>query len=165
MEIWKEIKGYEGLYEVSNFGNVRSKTREVKRSDNKRGFYKSRTKALNKDNKGYLRVTICKDGIPSTFKVHRLVASHFIGDIEGFEINHIDGNKQNNFVDNLEICTTKQNCFHSLVIGTKGGVKLKEHQVIEIRSSDRNQHELALIYGVHVSNIRAIQKRKSWKHI
>ena len=165
MEIWKDIQGFEGLYEVSNYGQVRSKTREVKRSDKKRGFYKSKTKALNKDNKGYLRVTICKDGTPKTFKVHRLVASNFIGNIEGFDINHIDGNKQNNLVSNLEICTTKQNCIHSLIIGTKGGVKLNENQVLEIRSSIKNPHELASIYMVHVSNIRAILKRKSWKHI
>lgn len=165
MEIWKDIIGYENLYEISDYGNVKSKTREVERKDKKRGFYKSKIKSLNKDNKGYLRVTICKEGKPSTFKVHRLVASHFIGNIEGYEINHIDGNKQNNFVDNLQICTSKENSFHALINGLRGGIKLNEDQVRQIRFSKLNQQELSSIYKVHVSNIRAIQKGKSWKHI
>lgn len=102
MEQWKAIKGYEGLYQVSNTGKVRSlnykcsgKIKELSPGDN--GL-------------GYLQVNLYKEGKCKRFKVHRLVVQAFIGEIpKGLVVNHKDENPQNNNVDNLEICTYEYN--------------------------------------------------------
>ena len=102
IEIWKDIKGYEGLYQVSNFGNVMSLN-----------YYRSGKPKLLKPGKtknGYLLVTLYKNRKRKSYKVHRLVAEHFIPNPDNLpEINHKDENKQNNSVDNLEYCTHEDN--------------------------------------------------------
>lgn len=99
MEQWKPIKDYEGLYEVSDAGKVRSlkfgKVKELSPGDN--GF-------------GYLQVKLRKEGKRKHFFIHRLVVEAFIGEIhKGLVVNHKDENPKNNNVDNLEICTQKYN--------------------------------------------------------
>lgn len=98
---WKQIKGYEGLYEVSNTGKVRTL------NYNRTG----KVKELSLVNCcGYLHVNLYKECKCKQFLVHRLVVETFIGEIpKGLVINHKDENKQNNNVDNLEICTQKYN--------------------------------------------------------
>lgn len=107
-EIWKDIKGYEGLYQVSNKGRVKSLDRYVLRNGNTlfvRGVILSQ---LN--NRGYLTVRLCNSGKYKNYFVHRLVANAFIhNDNNYFEINHIDENKHNNYVENLEWCDRKYN--------------------------------------------------------
>lgn len=101
MEKWKTIKDYEGLYEVSNNGLVRSLN--YKRS----GIVKELSQ---KNINGYLFVCLCKEGKRKDFYVHRLVVEAFIGEIpKGLVVNHKDENPSNNNVDNLEICTYKYN--------------------------------------------------------
>ena len=106
MEIWKDIEGYEGLYQVSSLGNVRrlySKTYPYPR------LLKQSLR------RGYLSVDLCKDSIRKTVSVHRLVAECFIPNPENYEqVNHIDENKMNNCFQNLEWCTCSQNINHSL---------------------------------------------------
>lgn len=102
-EKWIPIKGYEGLYEVSTHGNVRS----IKRSGSKGGISKIF------DDRGYDRVYLSKNGKMKQFILHRLVAIAFISNLENKEqVNHKDGNKQNNFVHNLEWVTRKENELH-----------------------------------------------------
>nr|DAO38314.1 MAG TPA: homing endonuclease [Caudoviricetes sp.] len=100
-EIWKDIEGYEGLYQVSNFGRVKSLDRYVLRNENTlfvKGIVLSQ---LN--NRGYLTVRLCNSGKYKNYFVHRLVANAFIHNDNNYsEINHIDENKHNNHVDNLE---------------------------------------------------------------
>ena len=97
MEEWRAVPGYEGLYEVSNIGNVRN----VRRNTLLR---------LQKTNKGYIRVSLCKNGIQTGFQVHRLVAQAFIPNPNNLpQVNHRDENPSNNNVDNLEWCTAKYN--------------------------------------------------------
>ena len=106
-EIWKPVKGYEGLYEVSNTGNVRSLPRKAKgRKGIVRGVVLK--PALSKD--GYLRVTLRKDNICINKSVHRLVGEAFLDNPYGHPvINHKDEDKTNNHVDNLEFCTIQYN--------------------------------------------------------
>lgn len=104
-EIWKDIKEYEGLYQISNLGNVKSL---------------KRNKLLKpiKDKDGYLCVTLYKMCKLKEKKVHRLVAQTFILNPENKpQVNHIDGNKQNNVVNNLEWCTRLENIEHAWKIG------------------------------------------------
>ena len=98
-EYWKPVVGYEGLYEVSNWGRVKS----IK-------FGKERILKLHKDTSGYLCVTLCKNNNQCQFKVHRLVAEVFIDNPNNYkEVNHKDENKTNNVVTNLEWCDRKYN--------------------------------------------------------
>lgn len=106
MEKWKPVKGYEGLYEVSNCGNVKSLAR---RDRNNRGV-SERILRMAANTSGYNRVILAKDGTRKTCYVHRLVAEAFIPNGNELPmINHIDENKLNNRVENLEWCTAKYN--------------------------------------------------------
>lgn len=108
-EIWKYIPGYEGLYQVSNQGNVRSVDRIIK-DTNRTRLYKGKPLKQFLDHKGYKVVTLSKQGSLKVIKVHRLVAMAFIPNPESYpEINHKDENKINNSVENLEWCTTQYN--------------------------------------------------------
>lgn len=102
IEIWKDIPGYETLYQVSNFGNVKSLNY---RGLEKEGILKSR-----KNGCGYMFVGLSKDGKEKNFRVHRLVAFAFIPNPKNLPcVNHKDENKENNTVDNLEWCTHEYN--------------------------------------------------------
>lgn len=109
-EIWKMINGYEGFYQVSNLGRVRSLQRWV---DHKPGQYrlvKERILTPSVDNAGYLHVRLAKDGVYKLFKVHRLVAKHFLDDYsESKTINHKNHNRWDNSVENLEMMTLEDN--------------------------------------------------------
>lgn len=111
VEIWKDIPNYEGIYQISNYGNVR---RLNKWDLNRREFYENiHNIKLQSDTKGYLHVDLSKNQNVKRRDVHRLVAEAFIPNPENKpEINHIDGNKKNNRVDNLEWCTRSENLLH-----------------------------------------------------
>jgi hypothetical protein len=115
METWKDIKCYEGLYQVSNLGRVKALSK-LKTSRNKNGVFEFITKEIILNEgyyQGYARVVLTKDGIRSTKKVHRLVASAFLGDEPNKCVNHIDFNRSNNCIDNLEWTTVIENNLHS----------------------------------------------------
>lgn len=102
MEEWKQVEDYE-MYEISSHGRVR------------KNYLNGKSKILKYDviNGGYLRVTLCKDATTKRFIVHRLVAQHFLPNPKGYpDINHIDNNVKNNFVENLEWCTPLINAQH-----------------------------------------------------
>jgi len=119
-EIWKPVVGYEGLYEISNLGKVKSLK-----------YGKERILKSSKNKVGYLMVSLFKDGKHKIYKVHRLVASAFIpnNDLFKTEVNHKDENKENNNIENLEWCTHKYNINY----GTR----------IEKISKQVNQYDLA----------------------
>lgn len=108
-EIWRDIKDYEGLYQISNLGRVRSLDRFIKQALQYR-LLKGRVKPCNKNPNGYLKINLCKNGNSKTFLVHRLVAQAFLPNPNNLpEVNHKDENKENNYVDNLEWCTSRYN--------------------------------------------------------
>ena len=110
--IWKDIKGYEGLYQVSNLGKIKSL--------NYNHTNKEKIRKLDVSNKGYLSVLFCNDKGKKKYTVHRLVAEAFIPNPNSLpQVNHIDGNKTNNRVDNLEWCTNGYNEKHAYKLGLK----------------------------------------------
>ena len=108
-EIWKDIKGYEGYYQISNMGRVKSLERTVW---NGRGYRKMPEKILKpqKNRNGYLQVPLSKEGTEKKYYIHRLVANAFIPNPQGLpEINHLSEDKTDNRAENLEFCTSQYN--------------------------------------------------------
>jgi hypothetical protein len=111
-EIWKPIKSFEGLYEVSNLGRVRSLRRDI--------IMRTRQR-----NDGYVSCTLSNCGKVKNKLIHRLVAEAFIPNHKNKpEVNHIDGNKQNNCIRNLQWVTASENQIHSIKIGLRKGSRL-----------------------------------------
>lgn len=113
-EIWKPIKGFEGLYEVSNLGRIKSCDKEWAIY---RGVISHRKGQIMKDKEvagGYMQISLSKNGKQSMHLTHRLVASAFVDNIDNKpHVNHKDGNKKNNHADNLEWVTPSENQIHS----------------------------------------------------
>lgn len=134
-EIWKDIQGYEGYYQVSNLGRVKSFPR--------RGTHINKIHILkpSKNRKGYYQVVLSKNSEYQSKKIHRLVAKAFLENPNNYQqVNHIDGNKENNRVDNLEWCTNEYNMKHAWKLGLRDNIfkKGKGHQ----RSVVVNQFDL-----------------------
>ena len=143
-EVWKDINGYEGCYQVSNLGRIKSLDRMT---NNQYGEYFMKGRILKNSiikEKGYCRVSLNNGNGKISKRVHRLVAEAFIPNPENKpEVNHKDGNKLNNCVSNLEWCTNKENIEHSIRTGLKkhcngcsnSSSKFTEEDIIFIRKN------------------------------
>lgn len=123
-EIWKPIKDYEGLYEISNFGNVKILARNYTRYNyltKRYNIIKVKEKITQgTTNGGYRRICLTKNKVEKNKHIHKLVAEAFIPNPNNYSyVNHIDGNKQNNYIDNLEWCTLYQNNTHAYKTGLR----------------------------------------------
>ena len=122
-EVWKPIPGYEGLYEVSSYGRVKSIATQKTYLD---GFRSTPQRIMKPHviNGGYLQLMLTHSHIRKAHLVHRLVAESFIENPQKFpQVNHIDGDKLNNRVENLEWCTAKENMAHSVLYGIRTDTK------------------------------------------
>jgi hypothetical protein len=165
-EIWKTLPGFED-YEVSDMGNVR-------RVSSGKGTRAMRHLKPCKDRGGRMVFNARKDGKTQQWKVHRAVMLSFKGDCPaGKEVAHIDGNQQNNRLENLIYATPKENNSHKVGHGTQPvgskmwNAKLTEQDVISIRakSPQISYAKLAADYGVHLMTIAQVITRKTWKHL
>lgn len=176
-EIWKDIKGFENHYQISDCGRVKSLARTVSRSNGRELPLPERTLVAANDGAGYPFVGLSMYHKLTQIKVHTLVAKHFIPNPENKpQVNHIDGNKLNNNASNLEWVTSQENVIHAMEIGLsrkqKGENNMKniltEKEVVAIRQIDFTkitQARVAKIYGVYYTCINKIIHRKTWIHI
>lgn len=157
-EEWRLVAGWETMYEVSNFGKVRS----IKK--------KGLIIASFYDKSGYKVVSLKNPQMLK--KVHRLVAIAFVHNPENKpQVNHIDSNRTNNNVNNLDWVTAKENSEHSVKSGRqRQGEKhykamFKNKDIPEIRASSLTRKELAKKYGVSRSTIENVLKKRTWKFV
>ena len=174
-EIWKDIKGYEGLYMISNLGRIKSLSKQ-KRSKTQTNYITKEKILKPQIGEYYLHVDLYKDKKDHTKTIHSLVAKAFIPNPNNLpEVNHKDGIKYNNNVTNLEWSTFSDNTKHAyktgLLVAAKGenhGMsKLTEIQVKEIRElkGKLRQREIADKYNVCRQLISCIHLNKNWKNI
>jgi predicted XRE-type DNA-binding protein len=166
-ELWKDIPGYEGHYQISNLGRVKS----IK--------FKNHRIMKTKVDMGYEQIGLrLPNKIKKFFKIHRLVAKAFISNPNNYpQVNHKDGNKLNNHVENLEWCSSSQNVKHSFdILGKqipKGenstSSKLKESDVLAIRQllkeGNLSQQKIADKYGISQAQVWRIKNKLRWSHI
>lgn len=177
-EEWKAIREFEGFYEVSNRGRVRSKARIV--HHRRTHFRKVRERILSEglNAAGYPQVDLCRGGEERPRPIHSLVAEAFLGRRpQGHEVNHLDGNKANNRVENLAYVTPSENVRHAVRNGLRKSPRGEDHSQAKLSAAavkrirldyqrgGVTQMEIARRYAVSDKTISAIVTRRSWKHI
>jgi hypothetical protein len=166
-EEWKPVLGFEEYYEVSSAGRF-------KRIKPSRGTQPGKILKPNLGKRGYYQVTIRTDQGRHELYLHSIVASAFLGSRpEGYDVNHIDGNKHNNRAENLEYATRKSNIQHAVLRGlTRTGesccnAKLRNADVAVIRKLFPSMHpaDIARIYRVSPATIWDIVRGRTWKYL
>lgn len=168
-EIWLPIDGTNGAYEISNHGRVKRLG-----NDKGKGYPKNdRYLPPNKDKYGYYRASMPINGVIKTIKIHQLVSRHFIPNPECKKtVNHINGIKTDNHVDNLEWCTHAENNIHAFTTGLKnatgvnnGRCKLTDIQVVEIFNAKGRYIDIAKLYNISDSLVGCIKRKENWTHL
>ncbi len=180
MEQWKSIKGYEGIYEISNYGNVKSLSRiwigKTKKGEDRVNKTKEKLlkQYIQKGKRSNIKDTACvllrANGKNKHYFVHRLVALHFIDNenpTERTQVNHIDGNRLNNNYTNLEWCTAKENVAHAFennLIKTQKKVLQIDKETLEVIQEYSGESEACRYVGVTQGKIsRAIKRNGTCK--
>lgn len=176
-EIWKPVKGFELGYEISNYGRLKSISRAVdygwKKAKRPSKILKPR---ISKG--GYYYTVLSINKVRKTKKIHRLVAETFLQENKDkTNVNHIDGNKLNNNLCNLEWCNSSENTIHAQKLGLKKAVKgekshlskLTKEDVLEIRrikeTTNLSNQKISEKFNCSYSQIQRIVNRTNWKHI
>jgi hypothetical protein len=176
-EVWVNVNGYEGIYQISNLGRVKCLDRFVTTKNGVKKYLKEKIMRVRKCEKGYFKIGLRKNDIKQKqFFVHRLVAIAFIQNINNKKIiNHINGIKTDNRLENLEWCTYSENQIHAYRNGLNysnplrgdkhQNSKLNYKQVIEIRKLIEKKvklKEIAFKYNISIASVSLIKNKKTW---
>jgi hypothetical protein len=171
-EIWKSVPGYEGLYEVSSEGRVKSCERMFVRSNGKPQPIREKTLTPRRGKYGYTYVVLCKPLTKNkTCKVHSLVAAAFIGPRpEGEQCCHNNGVRGDNRLVNLRYATPKENCADRVAHGThtagerngRALVTPEDVKAIRALAGQRTQEQIGRLFGISRSNVSAIVRHETW---
>ena len=175
-EEWKPIKGYEGLYSVSNLGRVRREACVITSKVGKKQSFEERILKPWRCSNEYLAISLCKGNKVTKKLMHRLVASAFLDNPDSLpEVNHIDHDRTNNALSNLEWCTksaNRQHCHKHNRKAAKQKLTVEEVEYIASnaktgrgKDSGNNIKQLAEMFGIHVSTIYDILRGSSWSYI
>lgn len=164
-EMWRDVPGYEGLYQVSNTGAVKSLAREVKSSGDSYRFTDDRIlKPARRSVGGYMEVALTKDGKMRTHRIHKLVMAAFVGDCPaGQEVRHLNCDPGDNRLENLAYGTRSDNMLDSGRMFRLSRQKLTRQDAENIRAKIRagaRQVDLAKEYGVSLCTVNAIHKNR-----
>lgn len=173
IEIWKDIKGFEGFYQVSNKGRIKSLAYQCGTV-----FKHEKIRALSLTKDGYVKIRLLHNGKDETRRVHKLVAEAFLG-LSNLTVNHKDGNKQNNSVENLEYIDRHEQLKHAYKLGLKKAMKgvnnpsskLNQEQIKYIRanyvkgSKIYGGSALGRKFGVSERVISLVAKNSSYKEV
>ena len=166
MKTWKPVTGYESEYLVSDKG-------DIKRIKSSRGAVVGRLLKPYLNSNGYFYITLSKSGTQNDFLLHKIVATAFFGESE-LQINHKNGNKKDNSVDNLEYVTPSENLLHATrTLHKRSGAnhwnsRLKESDVLQIlslRKSGLTHEQIAKAFSVSRTTISEILLGKKWQHL
>jgi hypothetical protein len=162
-EIWKDIPNYESEYQVSNLGRVKSLK-----------FGKEKVLNSNLISNGYCNVKLCKDGEKKDHTIHRLIMIAFVGESK-LTVNHINGIKTDNRLENLEYCTQSENIQHAFENGLikvskgekNGRSKINEIEARQIKYGYKGwaYKRIARIYNIGIPLVSKIRSGKLWSHI
>ena len=161
--IWKDIKGYEGLYQVSNCGEVR-KLRFINNITNKEKIFMITPQKINS---GYYKIVLYKNAVYKNKTIHRLVAETFIPNPNNYPcVNHKDGNKNNNNVENLEWCTYSENAKHAYknnltTAAAKGKYGGENPKAIKVNMIDKNTNKVIKQFDSQIEAAKYIGVKRS----
>ena len=180
-EIWKSVEDWEGLYEISNHGRIRSLDRIVNKSNGGRYFHRGRVLVAHPNSKGYPNVVLnhAETGRSHNARIHRMVAKAFIPNPDNKpHVNHIDANKSNARASNLEWVTPAENCQHSWRLGrghtnimpgsSNALAKLNEELVYNCRQrylTGTTVKEMSVEFGVSWTTMKEAVSGVGWKHV
>ena len=161
-EIWKDIQNYDGLYQVSNLGNVKSLERYFPSKNPKTPIAHVNEKILklSANKKGYLSANLYKNGKMKNIQVHRLVAQAFLPNPSNkLYVNHIDGNKCNNRVDNLEWVTPSENLHHAYSTKLRTPTRGERNRQCKLTTKDIEWIKTHVIKGDKEFGCKALAKK------
>lgn len=162
-----DIKDYEGKYYILNNGNIFNYPNATRKKSKQLKPFKLKS--------GYLVIELCKNGKRKKHLIHRLVAAAYLCNFENkTEVNHINGIKNDNRVENLEWCTRSENQKHAIKLGLRSakGIKnsqskLTELDVLQIRKLYKKEplKKIAEMFNISISNVCSIGKKNTWEHV
>jgi hypothetical protein len=170
-EIWKDIEEYEGLYQVSNLGRVKSIEKRFSSCGKPKKIAREKILKERETEKGYVSVMLCRSCNKKQYRIHRLVAQAFIKNTGNKPfINHLDGNRKNNNSDNIEWVTHKENMQYSFFVRGRSDQRnislVLAKRIKKLFAEGKTVKEVNTIFpNLSYSLLRYIKVGYTWKHI